>query len=263
MQNVAGYRAMPVIVDNPEWWVVEIMDGFGAHTISYKANKIRLDNKVLSLKEEGDSSSINQAYDKYVAKSDKHIQRINLNYLKACTQFNCNIPDQWGLLHCGLAAVRHTSRTPILWINSFIAVNLLPSNQLSFEDWCKRIKPFMKASDSFDLITQNEVEVDLYLLLPSLWQAMSTVDKTEAVRIVQEHDGNAWDVACCRQLVDALKVSLSDLPLLQPAIFLAIEDPSHLARGFEDAAMDEDGRTVSEDAKRIVEVEAGRVNANA
>ena len=73
MQNVAGYRMMPIVVDNPDWWMVEIMDGFGAHTILYNANKLRLGNKILSLKEEGDSSSVNQAYNKCVAKLDKAI----------------------------------------------------------------------------------------------------------------------------------------------------------------------------------------------
>ena len=28
---IAGIRAMPVIVDNPDWWVLLILDGFGAH----------------------------------------------------------------------------------------------------------------------------------------------------------------------------------------------------------------------------------------
>ena len=50
---------VPIVVDNPDWWMVEIMDGFGALIILYDANKLRLDNKILSLKEEGDSSSIN------------------------------------------------------------------------------------------------------------------------------------------------------------------------------------------------------------
>ena len=247
---------MEAVVDNPQWWMVEIMDGFGAHTIPYAANKLRTENKILSIKEEGDSSSINQAYDKYVAKSDKAIQRINLNYLKATSRYNSCITDQWGLLQCGLAAVRHTGRTPSLWINSFKAVNLLPSNQISFEDWCKKIAPFMQASDSFDLVTQDEVDVDLYLLLPALWQAMSTADKTEAVRIVKSYENNAWDIDCCRELASALTVNMSDLQSLQPAIFLAIDDPSHLSREFEDAAIDTQGRTLSEDTKRIADMEA-------
>ena len=33
-----GIRQMPVIHDNPDWWVLKIIDGFGPHTSSLKAN---------------------------------------------------------------------------------------------------------------------------------------------------------------------------------------------------------------------------------
>ena len=66
-QTVAGYWAMPSICHNLDWWVVEVMYGFSAHLISKKANTLRFKNKILSLKEEGDSSFINQANDKYVS----------------------------------------------------------------------------------------------------------------------------------------------------------------------------------------------------
>jgi hypothetical protein len=54
--------------------MIEIFDGFGAHLTNLNALKQRAEAKILSIKEEGDSSSYNQAYDKHVAKSDKHHQ---------------------------------------------------------------------------------------------------------------------------------------------------------------------------------------------
>ena len=57
---VQGYRSLPYIKENPDWWCMEVFDGFGPHYSSLKAMKHRYDNKVLSVKEEGDSSSINQ-----------------------------------------------------------------------------------------------------------------------------------------------------------------------------------------------------------
>ena len=57
-------------------------------------------------------------------------------------------------------------------------------------------------------------------------------------------------------------MSMSDLPSLQPAIFLTIDDPSHLTKGFEDYDINAHRRTVSEDAKRVAEVEAGCDKAN-
>jgi hypothetical protein len=55
---------------------MEVFDGFGPHTSSYYAMKHRYHNKILCLNEEGDSSHENQAYDKFVAKSDKSMHGI-------------------------------------------------------------------------------------------------------------------------------------------------------------------------------------------
>jgi hypothetical protein len=79
---VKGIRSMPHIRDNPQWWVIEVFDGFGPHTSSYYSMKYRYDNKILCLKEEGDSSHVNQAYDKFVAKSDKSLQKEGLSIVR-------------------------------------------------------------------------------------------------------------------------------------------------------------------------------------
>ena len=84
---------MPLICPNLDWWVLEVMDGFGAHMISKEANTTRLKNKILSLKEEVDSSSKNQAYDKYISKKDKCIQLKNLSFFRESRQWNSNITD--------------------------------------------------------------------------------------------------------------------------------------------------------------------------
>jgi hypothetical protein len=55
---------------------------FGAHLLSFTAMQQRLDNKILSLKEEGDSSHVNQGYDKFVAKSDKIAKGVGLAMLR-------------------------------------------------------------------------------------------------------------------------------------------------------------------------------------
>ena len=61
------------ICHNMDWWVLDVMAGFGAHLISEEAKTIIIKKNILSLKEEGDSSSINQAYDKYVANEENCI----------------------------------------------------------------------------------------------------------------------------------------------------------------------------------------------
>jgi hypothetical protein len=68
---IKGIRSIDIVKANPQWWVLEVFDRFGPHVSSYKAMKMQYDNKILSLKEEGDSSHCNQAYDKFVALYDK------------------------------------------------------------------------------------------------------------------------------------------------------------------------------------------------
>jgi hypothetical protein len=50
----------------------------------------------------------------------------------------------------------------------------------------------MQAADSFNLIRQSK-----HTLLPSLWQAMPSVDKKTAVAIVEHFGKDAWNVECC------------------------------------------------------------------
>jgi hypothetical protein len=50
--------------------MLEIFDGFGSHLASLDALEHRLQNKILSLKEEAHSSHLNQAFYKWVAKTD-------------------------------------------------------------------------------------------------------------------------------------------------------------------------------------------------
>ena len=77
-----------------DWYVLETVDGFGAHLNSYDALKMRLDAKIICVKEEGDNSRVNQVHDKSVAKSDKHEHRLTLGMLRKMQGAN-NIFNQW------------------------------------------------------------------------------------------------------------------------------------------------------------------------
>ena len=57
---VEGYCLLPYIQEIPHLWCLEVFDGFGPHYSSLKVMKHRYDNKVLSVKVEGDSQSIYQ-----------------------------------------------------------------------------------------------------------------------------------------------------------------------------------------------------------
>ena len=68
---VSGYRKIPH-VHNPEWLMLEFLDGFKSHENVLRAHEFRADNSIISLKEESNTSHANQAYDQHVAKFDKN-----------------------------------------------------------------------------------------------------------------------------------------------------------------------------------------------
>mmetsp|Transcript_4675 Transcript_4675/g.9145 ORF Transcript_4675/g.9145 Transcript_4675/m.9145 type:complete len:114 (+) Transcript_4675:289-630(+) len=112
---------------------------------------------------------------------------MNLKFLHDLKSSNSAIVDQWSLLLDRLAACRHTTKFYKLWVISFIAVNLHPFHQILFKVWCNRIEPFMKAANGFDVITQNNNNLNEYSLTPGIWQAMSEVKKMMSVSIVAKH----------------------------------------------------------------------------
>ena len=63
-----GIRQMPVIKEHPDWWVILSLDGFGSHVNVNAAHEIFHNHRIMVIKEEGDTSHVNQAYDQFVAK---------------------------------------------------------------------------------------------------------------------------------------------------------------------------------------------------
>jgi hypothetical protein len=220
---------MPFVKENPQWYMLELLDGFGSHHNCIEANELRTQHKILTMKEEGDPSHINQAYDRLTAKSDKAITHEGLTFLLKDLKYNKNIIDQWKLLACGLAAVRMTAEKPEIWRKSFISTNTHPTECIPFVDWCKKVSPHLHGADSY--VANHAVSVDKYSLLPFHWQVMEPSLKRSAVEIVERYGGDAWSLSCCKELSRALSVPMKELVHFQPAIFCAIKDPSHIERG--------------------------------
>jgi hypothetical protein len=154
---------MPYFKENPQWEAVEIVDGYGAHVSSIIALKYHKARLVL----EGDSSHINQAYDKFVAKHDKALANTSLSVLRRTTTGNKGIIDQWGLVYVGLQCI--CSTLPATWTSSFDTCNLDPRTRVTFVEWYKKIQPFLHASETFKV---EKAEDYLFLLLPSFWHGM-------------------------------------------------------------------------------------------
>ncbi len=57
---VAGYRNLPHIKENPDWYVTELFDGFKSHENILNAHKHRVHNLIIFSKEESNSPHVNQ-----------------------------------------------------------------------------------------------------------------------------------------------------------------------------------------------------------
>ena len=218
--QIRGIRQLPFIKANPQWWVLEIFDGFGPHTSSIKAMELRAEANILSLKEEGDSSHVNQAYDQFVAKEDKATGRTTLSALRKLVSVTKGVLDQWQLVHVGLSMV-FASKSGT-WQASFNRVNLNPKTRVSFGEWCAKIAHFLQGGLTF----KPESADDVYALLPSFWHGMQPSEKTAVVATVDFHNG--FSIACVTQLFYESHILMKDMHHVRVCYDLAKEHPSHL-----------------------------------
>ena len=111
-ERAKGIRAMPVIKDHPEWWVLDIMGGFVPHFMNPKALAIYWAHKIRQGKEEGNTSQVNQLYDQDPAKKDKVALRSGADMLRQAASVSNGGVDQWGLVAVGFMAVRSGNASP-------------------------------------------------------------------------------------------------------------------------------------------------------
>jgi hypothetical protein len=136
IRNINKYVAA-----TPQWWVLEICDGFGDHLLSHKVNEEYFSAKILSLKEEGYTSHACQAYDKHVAKGDKSVKSLSITFLRTGFKVSNLLIDQWSLVQVVMFSVRDITHE--CWTQSFDSCNLDPRTRVSFGEWCERIGHFL------------------------------------------------------------------------------------------------------------------------
>jgi hypothetical protein len=130
-----GIRAMPVICDHPDWWLMLSLDGFSSHINVHESLKVFAENKMLIVKEEGDTSQVNQAYDQNVAKADKLMIRSLLDNVRPSLK---RVLTQFELIAICLHALKDTKADS--WISSFKKVNMHPDYRISFREWLPRVE---------------------------------------------------------------------------------------------------------------------------
>ena len=174
--------------------IILSFDGFKSHLDPAMLVGFR-DKNVLCAVENRDSSAINQAFDKLVARSGKKraSRVISLMQRSHVTP----IIDQWYLVLVTLAMLRDCAETDV-WQNSFIAVNMHPDCRVGFDEWIQKISPAVASADKFE----EEGEVDLAELLPRAWREIEEEKKSSWMKIIR--DGKeSWDVQMIRDLREA------------------------------------------------------------
>ena len=107
---VCGIRSSdPIVAANPQWWIPEIVYGFVPHTSYLKAMQLCANANIQSIKEEIESSHVNQAYNKYVAVQDKAENKEKLAMLKNKTFYNKGVVYHWCMIHFGMFIIHSTA----------------------------------------------------------------------------------------------------------------------------------------------------------
>ena len=157
------------------------------------------------VKEEGDSSHICQAYDKFVARNDKQEMRHHLDTIRRTTNLIQSGMDQWTLIHVALAAVRLC--TPETWVSSFKAVNLHPRFRVSFAEWCARIAPSLQTGEAFHQPADPEHVFDL---LPPFFRGMTCAERQKLIDTIDQHEVR-FSVECIQNMMQCCHIRLQDM----------------------------------------------------
>lgn len=164
----AGIRKMKIIEDHPNWHCKITGDGFGAHKMTVKAQEVLASANIQFIIEEGDSSHVNQPFDRTVAKNGKGTASEVLEQLRS-TKACGTMLTQYHLVHVVLAMVRKidtVEKDDNVWSKSFRACNLHPDHRMDFPHWVKKIENFLKAGSDF----AAEGQLDRRNMLPEWWK---------------------------------------------------------------------------------------------
>jgi len=219
-----GIRNLDVIKDHADWWMTLTCDGFSSHTID-RANEIFSEHKIQMVKEEGDTSQVNQSYDQNVAKKDKSLMRMNLEAVRR--PLGTKKIDQWTLIALAIEAQRMITVSD--WRKAHMRVNTCPSTRLGFEGWIRELgrRGVLLSGEKF-----YTKRTSLFDAMPACWVKLSVEQRHEVLTIIQ----NVYDLAeMCddkpewtKEVVVGLAryVKLEEVYKLRACYLVSKQDPS-------------------------------------
>ena len=137
---------MNVIKEHQHWWVLLSLDEFGLHGNVQSSHEIFAAHKILVMKEEADTSHVNQVFDQRVSKADKMYIRSALQALVPIVGRSIN---QWVLIAISIDAQNCIKKE--VWIDSFKKVNMHPHTRVSIDKWFEVLdkRGFLSAEQVF------------------------------------------------------------------------------------------------------------------
>ena len=169
-----GIRMLPVVRDHPTWWFILHLDGFKSHVMTYAAQQVFYDHRILVIKENAHSSQINQAFDRDPAKDSKRGLRRWLPVVRDCVNF-IKVIDQWTLLIVVMASqLGGRSKS---WINGFTRVNLNPKCRRPLQVWLDEISEALVKGGRAESVDPYGPEFLYMIKVPDFYSALSVVDR--------------------------------------------------------------------------------------
>ena len=214
-------KHIPILARFQNLWIYTSVDGFGAHTLDAWSNQKLREKRMLMGKEEGDTSDIDQAYDRDAALSDKSGLREYLSFLRSATSVSRGVVDQYGLVHVMVQAI--LGCTDDIWETSFIKTNLHIKARVSFEEWIRRIESHLQAGATFKFETLEEK----FWLLSPLWHGMSPDERRATIKVIDEHHAS-FTIECVQDLRSKCHIAPADMQKIRVAYDISKEIPSSI-----------------------------------
>jgi hypothetical protein len=221
---VKGCRSMPYVADNPKWLMLGLLDCFKSHKNVLSANELHSDHNIWSLKEESNSSHLNQGYNQLTAKSDKKNAVESLYDQHRVQKWRCNRVniDQYDLVFTAMRIVCQCQSAT--WISLFQRVNLDPITRMSFQDLCKKISPYLRAGEVYAEENVDPTPLQLFNLLPSFWHGMQPADRRVVTTIMGSH-GWRFTPNCIKQIHLECSILYSQMNDLWVCLIITREHP--------------------------------------
>ena len=171
--------------------------GFKSHKETLEAQEIMRKYKILNVIEEGDTSHVNQPFDDECAIEVKGQHRNALGAVRESKVFGPILNQSHLILVVFWVANQLTAKA---WKNSFLKCNLNGRHRLSFEEWIKKIAPFLEAGGSF----QPEVPIDRKQLLPIWWKEKSEANQNEILDVMSNLTSGGVDWGLSSESISTL-----------------------------------------------------------